>query len=490
MTGFVPTDEVRAIRQRIDHPVIDSDGHLIECFPLVRDHIVDLAGESAGQDFDRMLSSGRLMLDIPAGDERRRQGRYRTAWWGLPTRNTLDRATAMFPELMYRRMDELGLDVAVLYPTGGLTVTAYPADEARQVMARAFNRYCAEAYAPYRDRHIPVAAIPCFTPEEAVAEVEHAVGDLGFKAVMLAGVIARPVAGQEPSAGRWIDTLAHDSPFDYEPLWETCERLGVAATFHAAGMGWGSRTSTTNYVYNHIGNFAAAGEATARSLLFGGVPLRHPRLRFAFQEGGVALAASLFADVLGHWSKRNRDSVRNYDPALLDRELLGELFDTYATGPLARVGDRLDYGMRMLCEPEDDPAVIDEFAVSGIERPEDVVDVFTRQYHFGCEADDPMNALAFDRRLHPYGATLRAVFASDIGHWDVPDTRDVLPEAWELVEHGLLTAEDFRAFTFGHAVSLWAGGNPGFFDGTVVETAAARELATSDRTAVPSPAGP
>jgi len=490
VTGFVPTDEVRAIRQRIDHPVIDSDGHLIECFPLVRDHIVDLAGESGGPAVGPKRSSGRLMLDIPAGDERRRQGRYRTAWWGLPTRNTLDRATAMFPELMYRRMDELGLDVAVLYPTGGLTVTAYPADEARQVMARAFNRYCAEAYAPYRDRLIPVAAIPCFTPEEAVAEVEHAVGDLGFKAVMLAGVIARPVAGQEPSAGRWIDTLAHDSPFDYEPLWETCERLGVAATFHAAGMGWGSRTSTTNYVYNHIGNFAAAGEATARSLLFGGVPLRHPRLRFAFQEGGVALAASLFADVLGHWSKRNRDSVRNYDPALLDRELLGELFDTYATGPLARVGDRLDYGMRMLCEPEDDPAVIDEFAVSGIERPEDVVDVFTRQYHFGCEADDPMNALAFDRRLHPYGATLRAVFASDIGHWDVPDTRDVLPEAWELVEHGLLTAEDFRAFTFGHAVSLWAGGNPGFFDGTVVETAAARELATSDRTAVPSPAGP
>jgi len=484
LATFLPSDEVRAIRARIDHPVIDSDGHLIECFPLVRDEIVSLAGESVAVEFDRIVSGGRAMLEIPAGVERRRQGRYRTAWWGLPTRNTLDRATAMFPELMYRRLDELGIDVAVLYPTGGLTVTAFPNDELRQVMARAFNRYCAEAYAGYRDRLIPVAAIPCFTPEEAVAELEHAVGELGFKAVMLAGVIARPVPGQDGSSGRWIDTLAHDSPYDYEPLWDACDRLGVAATFHASGMGWGSRTSTTNYVYNHIGNFAAAGEATARALLFGGVPRRHPRLRFAFQEGGVALASSLFADVLGHWTKRNRGAVRNYDPALLDRALLGELLEAYGTGPLERIGDRVEYGLGMLSEPEDDPAIVDEFAGSGIERAEDIIEVFTRQYHFGCEADDPMNAIAFDRRIHPQRSALRAVFASDIGHWDVPDAREVLPEAWELVEDGLLSEADFSAFTFGNAVSLWAGGNATFFDGTVVEGAVHEALAATTAAAV------
>ncbi|HVM63790.1 MAG TPA: amidohydrolase family protein, partial [Acidimicrobiales bacterium] len=321
-------------------------------------------------------------------------------------------------------------------------------------------------------RLVPVAAIPCFTPEEAVAELEHAVAELGLRAVMLAGVIPRPFPGHEGSPARWIDTIGHESVYDYEPLWEACERLGVAATFHASGMGWGSRMSTTNYVYNHVGNFAAAGEATARSLLFGGVPRRHPRLRFAFQEGGVASASSLYADVLGHWAKRNREAVRHYDPALLDRALLGDLADRYGVGPR----DRLEYGLGMLSEPEDDEAIIDEFAASGIRREEDVVDVFTRQYHFGCEADDPMNAIAFDRRVQPHGVALRAVFASDIGHWDVPDAREVLPEAWELVEKGLLSEGDFRAFTFGNAVSLWAGGNPAFFDGTVVEDAVRREL--------------
>jgi len=45
----------------------------------------------------------------------------------------------------------------------------------------------------------------------------------------------------------------------------------------------------------------------------------------------------------------------------------------------------------------------------------------------------------------------------------------VLGEAWELVEHGHLDRDAFRAFTFDNPVALWAGGNPRIFDGTVIE---------------------
>ena len=45
-----------------------------------------------------------------------------------------------------------------------------------------------------------------------------------------------------------------------------------------------------------------------------------------------------------------------------------------------------------------------------------------------CEADDPTNAFAFDTRVNPLSARINAMFASDIGHWDVPDFREVLPE--------------------------------------------------------------
>ena len=139
--------------------------------------------------------------------------------------------------------------------------------------------------------------------------------------------------------------------------------------------------------------------------------------------------------------------------------------------------DRLTYGLNMLSEPLDDPSLVDEFAESLVTGPEDVIDIFTRQYHFGCEADDPMNALAFNRDVNPHGARLRGVFASDIGHWDVPDFREVLPEAYELVERGHFTEADFADFVFGNAVSLWAGTNPAFFRGTVVEGAVDKHLA-------------
>jgi hypothetical protein len=237
--------------------------------------------------------------------------------------------------------------------------------------------------------------------------------------------------------------------------------------------------STTNYVYNHIGNFAVAGEATARSLFFGGVPRRFPELRFAFQEGGVAWACNLFSDILGHFAKRNGDAIQRYDPGRLDLDRLMALFDDFATGPVRARRDRLPYGLNMLSEPEDDRSLIDEFAAAGIDGPDDVVDIFTRQYHFGCEADDPMNAMAFNERLNPFGARLPGIFASDIGHWDVPDFRDVLPEAYELVTDGHLSEEDFRAFVFSNPVSLWAGGNPAFFAGTVVEAAVDKQLAAA-----------
>src|SRR5207245_11110003 len=71
------------------------------------------------------------------------------------------------------------------------------------------------------------------------------------------------------------------------------------------------------------------------------------------------------------------------------------------------------------------------------------------------------------------------------GHFDVPDMLEVLPEAYELVEDGHITAEDFRDFTFANAVRMWGAGNPGFFNGTVVEKAATAVLAETS-----GPAGP
>ena len=130
----------------------------------------------------------------------------------------------------------------------------------------------------------------------------------------------------------------------------------------------------------------------------------------------------------------------------------------------------------LLSDPNEDRAQLDEFADSGVSSPDDVRGIFTDRFYFGCEADDPLNALAFNADFLPGQARLRPLFASDLGHWDVPDFRDVLPEAFELVEEGHMNAADFKAFVFDNAVSLWGSTNPSFFDGTAVADAARKQL--------------
>jgi hypothetical protein len=95
--------------------------------------------------------------------------------------------------------------------------------------------------------------------------------------------------------------------------------------------------------------------------------------------------------------------------------------------------------------------------------------MFTSHIYVGCEADDPMNALAFDGEKNPLGARFRPILGSDIGHWDVTDVSDVLCEAYELVDDGLMSERDFEEFVFTNPARLYAGSHADFFAGTKVE---------------------
>jgi hypothetical protein len=229
--------------------------------------------------------------------------------------------------------------------------------------------------------------------------------------------------------------------------------------------------STTNNSYNQVGNFAAASEAACRSLVFGGVAMRFPSLRFAFQEGGVAWAAELLGGLLGHLEKRNLRAIQHNNPSRLDKAALAELFRKHATGLTAARLDRLPEALTMLSDPDELPSDVDMFGESQLQTADDLLTLFSTRFFFGCEADDPMNALAFASELTPRGVELPAVFASDVGHWDVRDMRDVLPEAYELVEDGRLTDEQFEKFVFSNPVKLWTSMNPAFFEGTSVADA-------------------
>jgi hypothetical protein len=121
---------------------------------------------------------------------------------------------------------------------------------------------------------------------------------------------------------------------------------------------------------------------------------------------------------------------------------------------------------------------VDDFAAANINSVEDIHDRFVVPFAWGCEADDPFVGVGFDPRITPDGSILPAFFASDLGHWDVPEFDEPLKEAYELVEKGLVDEAQLREFLFVNPMNFYTGMNPDFFTGTRIEAevAAARGL--------------
>jgi len=475
--------DARKLRSRLNHPIIDADGHWLEYAPLMREEFRRIGGDTAvealGIASQRIPNSLKLSLV-----DRRRRRIGQEAFWGSPCENALDRATAMLPRLMYERLDDLGLDFCVVYPTAGLGYHRMQDTRLRRAICRAYNVFTAEQFHEFSDRIIPAAIIPMYTPEEAIEELEFASKQLGYKVMMVGGLMRRPVPAlveENPAAAKaveWYDVIGIDSEYDYDPVWAKCRELRIAPSFHNGARSILLRNSPSNFCYNHIGHFASAGHAVAKALFFGGVTRRFADLNFAFLEGGVGWACMLYADLIGHWEKRNGQALDRTNPHILDRARLLDLARKYASAAVDEAvsrGEGLDgdSNSKLTGGIED----VDDYFRCQIERKEDIRELFVPRFYFGCEADDPINAWAFSPRANPLGARLNALFSSDIGHFDVPDMAAVVPEAYELVEHGLITDDDFRDFMFSNAVRFWGEVNPEFFKGTVVERAAAEVLA-------------
>ncbi len=469
-----------AIRKRLSHPVIDVDGHMAEYFPALAPYLEQEGLSLSHPAMQRMLppyGGTTRTWHEQTPEERAATRTPRGPWWSSPAGKTIDLATALLPGLLYERLDELGLDFSVVYPSLGLVFLHTPDEQYRRGACRALNRANAETFANLQDRLTPVAAIPMHTPEEAVAEMEYAVTTLGFKAVLCAGYVQRPfgaLEGKDPEVSNyafWLDQYGIDSAYDYDPVWAKAQELGVSLAFHSGFIGMTPYRSISSYVFNHLSMLAEGQQSLAKSLFLGGVTRRFPEMNFAFLEGGVGWAANLYSDIIGHWDKRNVKALRaNLDPSLVDRAMLADLIAKYGPPTKPVSGGLTD-------RPAEPADMMDEWAACGIETAEDIKRLFVDRFYFGCEADDPMTSLAFNTKVNPFGAELHAMIGSDISHWDVPDMAEVLEEAWEMVDHGWIDEAQFKKFVFDNPVKFYTDTNPGFFKGTVVEAAVDAHLA-------------
>ncbi len=315
MTAHEGSASAATIRARLPHPVVDGDGHLIEYFPALAGYLREEGVDPAGPE--HAAPPARPLRARPGLVRRQPRGpgppphRPPAVVGGARPANTRDLATAFFPRLLHERLDELGIDVSVVYPSMGLAFLHLEDADERGGACRALNRYNADRSRRLGDRLVPVAAIPMHTPEEAVAELDHAVTELGFKAVLMAGYVQRTVAGVSATTPTWpwavwIDTYGIDSPTTTTrsgPAAASCRSAGPSTPAPSAGAA-GSRSSSYMATTTSATSPRASTPSPSRSSSAGS-PGASPSCAFAFLEGGVAWAASLYADLVGHWEKRN-----------------------------------------------------------------------------------------------------------------------------------------------------------------------------------------
>lgn len=481
-----------AVKATLDYPVIDTDVHVNDYTPALEEYVQQYGGGELVDALRKVLGS-RFNTRSNGKDwyqqteaERRYYRTLRSPWWARVTRNTLDLATYSLPELLAERLAEQGADYSVLFPNDVLAPLG--AGKHRQALHRAINHYHADQYRKYSDRLTPVAGIPLHTPEEGIEELEFAVKTLGLKVINIAGGVKRPIpavadkypADEHPDVAKYAhytDFYGIDSEYDYDPFWAKVVELGVPVTTHYGSQGWTGRHSISNYMFNHIGHFADGSQAFAKALFFGGVTRRFPGLRVALLEGGADWGAHVFAHLIDRWEKRNRHAVQNYNPAHADLDLLENLFQRYGSslikdGKLDRKTLLVDsLGVSALPHSRDpNESEIDDFALAGVESPEDIKTQWVDSFYFGSESDDRTVAAAFNQKLNPVGAQINAIWSSDIGHWDVPDLTEPLAESWDLVEQGVITAANFKSWVFENPYRFYTEANPRFFEGTAVET--------------------
>jgi len=182
------------------------------------------------------------------------------------------------PDVQLEAMDVEGIDVAVMFPSRGLSSLTWPEMDPKfaHAMARAYNDWLHDfcQFAP--DRMYGAGMISLHDIGSAVEETYRCVQELGFKAVF---VRANIVTGKQ-----WHD------PY-YVPLWNALEKLEIPIGLHEA-ITSRSRQNGDQFPPN-IGLqriFAQPMEQmlAVGAFICGGVFARHPKLRAAFLEANCS----------------------------------------------------------------------------------------------------------------------------------------------------------------------------------------------------------
>ncbi|HUK41453.1 MAG TPA: amidohydrolase family protein [Candidatus Acidoferrales bacterium] len=196
-------------------------------------------------------------------------------------------------ETRLRHMDDLGVDVQVLFPTVFLSpLTAEP--EIDLALSRSYNRWLADKCRNAKERLKWAAVLPLLTMEKALEEAKFAKQN-GAAAIFLRGTEG--------------DHLLSD-PYFY-PLYEEASRLDLPLCVHSAS---GSLPLYEFYRYEPVGfsKFKLSIVGGFHAFVVARVPEKFPRLKMAFLEVSAQWVPYAFRDLVKRFRRQGQDFKNNF----------------------------------------------------------------------------------------------------------------------------------------------------------------------------------
>ncbi|MBI4529039.1 MAG: amidohydrolase [Deltaproteobacteria bacterium] len=234
----------------LPYPVIDADGHVFEKDSELHDF---LEGRYRGMprfetySFFPSLDGWHRGSSVPGKDHETPASRW------------------------LEFLDELGIQMTVLYPTAGLALGLSQDTEWACAVARAYNSWISEKFVRQSQRLQAVALLPVQEPVEAAAELRRAKKELGL------------VGGLLPAVTVLHKGYGHP---DFDPIFQEAERLDVPLAVHGApsrGMGF---DFFDKFIQVHTLEHPFAILIQFTHMIFEGLFERFPNLRVAFLEAG------------------------------------------------------------------------------------------------------------------------------------------------------------------------------------------------------------
>lgn len=305
-------------------PVIDADTHVIETEATW----AFMRGEDAAY---------RPSLHVPPNPDPTRPTQY----WVIggmrfprfigddeTTNSTVATRELLDVPARVRHMDELGIDVHIVYGTlflQGLT------DDPRADLAlrRGYNRWLADRCEQSKGRLRWICVPPMLDIDEAVKELRFA-KDHGACGV-------QKIGGLE--AGRWPN-----DPYFF-PLYEEAERLDMPLCFHI-GTGMVERIKREHFLFGRVQRNIMPVLGAMHSMVLFGLTTKFPKLRFGFVEAGAAWVPY----VINNLKRREEKIAKNNALSYSDFSVAGNFLGSNRMYVTCQVDEDLPYLLETLGE--------------------------------------------------------------------------------------------------------------------------------------------